>query len=155
MDSGSGSHPLNAPIGTTCSSDGIGGATAGAAGRPVDLARTDGDRVSTALDPIHVLDGARKLAERMLSEASGSAREQVRHGFRLLLTREPTAQELTILVQLYQETRGEFAAAPEAARKLLATGASPQHKNLAPVKLAAMAIVASTIMNLDEAVSKP
>jgi len=130
-----------------------------AAAREVCIVRTD--RTNTPLQALTMLnnpifvESSRKLAERMLSEVSGSAGEQVRHGFRLLLTREPTAQELAILVQLYQETRSEFAAAPEAARKLLATGASPQHKNLAPVKLAAMAIVASTIMNLDEAVSKP
>ncbi|MFP6603922.1 MAG: PSD1 and planctomycete cytochrome C domain-containing protein [Pirellulaceae bacterium] len=130
-----------------------------AAAREVCITRTD--RTNTPLQALTMLnnrifvESSRKMAERMLSETGASVMDRVRYGFRLLLTREPSSQELEILVQLYRETHDEFAATPEAARKLLVTGASPYRKDLKPVELAAMAIVASTIMNLDEAVSKP
>ena len=101
------------------------------------------------------VESSRKMAERMLQEADGPPVSQVRYGFQLVLTREPTAEELTILMQLYREARQQFVEAPKSATSLLAIGESKLAKQLKPIKLAAMTVVASTILNLDEAVTKP
>ena len=95
------------------------------------------------------------MAERMLRESGDTIAEQIRYGVQLVLTREPTEEELTILLQLYRETRQQFVAAPKSATSLLAIGESKPAKQLKPIKLAAMTVIASTILNLDEAVTKP
>ncbi|MFP6604635.1 MAG: DUF1549 and DUF1553 domain-containing protein, partial [Pirellulaceae bacterium] len=130
-----------------------------AAAREVCITRTD--RTNTPLQALTMLnnrifvESARKMAERMLQEADGPPTSQVRYGFQLVLTREPTAEELAILMQLYREARQQFVAAPKSAASLLAVGESKPAKQLKPIKLAAMTVVASTIFNLDEAVTKP
>ena len=69
-----------------------------------------------------------------------------------MITRRPSASEVTRLSQLFDTTRVRFAAAPESAIALLATGEQPRDPALDPTDLAAWTIVTSTIMNLDEAV---
>ena len=64
-----------------------------------------------------------------------------------------SASEVTHLTGLYESTRAGFAAAPGNAVALLATGEHPRDPALAPVELAAWTVVASTVMNLDEAVT--
>ena len=44
---------------------------------------------------------------------------------------------------------------PAAAEKLLKVGASPRDPKADPVELAAWTVVTSTLLNLDEAISKP
>jgi len=130
-----------------------------AAAREVCITRTD--RTNTPLQALTMLnnrifvEGARKMAERMLQEVEGPLEAKIRYGFQLVLTRQPTAEELDILLQLYKETRQQFVAAPKSATSLLSVGESKRAVQLKPVNLAAMAVVASTILNLDEAVTKP
>ena len=130
-----------------------------AAAREVCITRTD--RTNTPLQALTMLnnrifvESARKMAERMLQEADGPLENKVRYGFQLVLTRQPTTEELAILIQLYRETRQQFVAAPKSAVSLLAVGDSKRATQLKPVNLAAMAVVASTILNPDEAVTKP
>ena len=118
-------------------------------------------RTNTPLQALTMLnnrifvEGARKMAERMLQEVEGPLEAKIRYGFQLVLTRQPTAEELDILLQLYKETRQQFVAAPKSATSLLSVGESKRAVQLKPVNLAAMAVVASTILNLDEAVTKP
>ena len=130
-----------------------------AAAREVCIIRTD--RTNTPLQALTMLnnrifvESARKMAERMMQQTEGSVADQIRFGVQLVLTREPTKEELTILVQLYRESRKQFVATPQAATRLLAIGESKRAKQLQPINLAALTVVASTVLNLDEAVTKP
>ena len=93
-----------------------------AAAREVCITRTD--RTNTPLQALTMLnnrifvESARKMAERMLQEVEGSAENKIRYGFQLVLTRQPTVEELAILKQLYREARQQFVAAPKSATKL-------------------------------------
>jgi hypothetical protein len=95
------------------------------------------------------LEASRKLAERSLNEP-----QPVRSAFVRALGREPSARELDVLNKALARFEASFAKNPEAAKKLLAIGES---KSAYPdaAKLAAHASVASMILNLDEAVTKP
>lgn len=101
-------------------------------------------------DPQFV-EGARILAEQLMRDGTTPA-DRVTLAFRRVITRGPSASEVTQLTRLYETTREGFAAAPDSAVALLATGERPRDPTLAPTELAAWTIVASTIMNLDEAV---
>ncbi len=104
-------------------------------------------------DPTYV-EAARHLALRML-KASAGLPEQLQHGYRLLLGREATTTELAVLTRAFERNRADFAANPNAAVGLLKTGTStPTDTALEPAALAAMTGVASTLLCLDETVTK-
>ncbi|MEZ5967071.1 MAG: PSD1 and planctomycete cytochrome C domain-containing protein [Planctomycetota bacterium] len=74
--------------------------------------------------------------------------------FRLVLGREPDRGELDILVPLARDMQAHYRADPAAARVLLEVGESPPAAGVEPGLLAAWTMVAQTLLNLDEAVTK-
>lgn len=104
-------------------------------------------------DPTYV-EAARKFAERVMLSAT-SANERLETAFSLALCRPPEAAESTILLKIYQSSKQRFTADPTAAEKLLAIGHSQRSDKIDATELAAWTAVASLILNLDEAISKP
>jgi hypothetical protein len=118
------------------------------------------DRTNTPLqalvtlnDPTYV-ESARKLAERMMREPGSAPAERVKFAFRLATARLPTERETALLVELFEKQRARYAPQRDEALKLLSTGEAPRLETLDPIELAAWTIVASTILNLDETVTK-
>ncbi len=104
-------------------------------------------------DPQHV-EAARMLAERMVREAGGRALDRIALAFRLLTSRRPEHGELDPLLALYQAERKTFAEDPAAALALLGAGDHPRDAALNAPEVAALTIVANTIMNFDEAIMR-
>ncbi|MDE2832908.1 MAG: DUF1553 domain-containing protein [Bacteroidota bacterium] len=100
-------------------------------------------------DPQYV-EAARVMAFR-LSEVHNDDDARIRAGFRLLTSRDAERAELKILQDLLEEQQRHFGEFPERAAQLLTAGksATPQDRN--PTDLAALTMVISTVMNLDEA----
>ena len=98
-------------------------------------------------DPTYV-EASRKLAERMMTDGGLAV------GFRRAVARPPTADESRILMAIHASAMAHFQADPAAAKKLLAVGESPRDVTLNEVELAAWTTVASTILNLDETITK-
>jgi hypothetical protein len=98
-------------------------------------------------DPTYV-EAARKLAERMMKEGG------LEFGFRRAVARRPTADESRILMGIHADALARLKADPEAAKKLLAVGESSRDPTLNEIELAAWTTVASTILNLDETITK-
>jgi hypothetical protein len=65
----------------------------------------------------------------------------------------PDDEELSILRRLLAQQRDRFTHDPEAARQLLAIGASPAGRDLDSAELAAWSATAHAIINLDEAIT--
>ena len=101
-------------------------------------------------DPQYV-EASRMLAERMLKEGGDSLHEQLVYGFRLLTSRYPLDHEINMLMALFEEETTHFEAHPLDAEALLEVGDHPVDEALPQVHIAAATIVASTIMNFDEA----
>jgi hypothetical protein len=101
-------------------------------------------------DPQFV-EAARKLAERMLDEGGSTVEAQIAFGFRAVTSREPTARELELLTRLYQDKISDYQDAQQDADGLMRVGDAPYNAGLDKVQLAAMAVVANTLFNLDEA----
>jgi len=104
-------------------------------------------------DPTYI-EAARVVAQRMAREGGATSGERVARGFRLLLCRAPRPKEQAILVAAHDRTLKEFQADESAAETLLKVGASTAEHTTDPAELAALTTVATTILNLDEFVTK-
>ncbi len=104
-------------------------------------------------DPTYV-EASRKIAERMMHEASMSGDERIALSFRLVLCRKPTAEETSVLRDVFDRELARYQNDPAAADKLLRVGESKRDATLNVPELAAWTNVVSVILNLDEAVTK-
>lgn len=103
-------------------------------------------------DPTYV-EASRKLAERLLSR-TGSDADRLAWAFRLATARPPAAPELAVLERVLAQQRDHYRRHPEAAEHLLSTGEASRDLTLDPAELAAWTMLSSTILNLDETVTK-
>ena len=104
-------------------------------------------------DPQFV-EAARVLAQRMQKEGGESLEDQITYGFRLLCGRRPDASEIKSLEKQYQLAMERYRQDTDAAKVLLTTGEYPLDEELNKLKTAALAMVANTMMNFDEAYMK-
>jgi hypothetical protein len=129
-----------------------------AAGREactVRAARTNTPLQALALlNEITFVEAARALAQRALLEGGAAPGERIALVFRLALARTPSDAERAVLLASYERQLALFKDQPAAAAKLLAVGESPADARCDASELAALATVASLILNLDEVVTK-
>jgi hypothetical protein len=104
-------------------------------------------------DPTYV-EAARALAQRTLLEAGTDDKRRVAYAFKLATAREPSGKENGVLRELLQQERDTYRRDRQAAAKLVSVGESARDKRLDVAELAAWTTVASTILNLDETVTK-
>jgi hypothetical protein len=129
-----------------------------AAGRESCVVRES--RTNTPLQALNLmndvtfLEAARFIGQRMLKEGGNDDAARLRYGFRLVLAREPAAQELEILLDSLRFHRDKFATSPQEAEALLKQGESKTDASLNSRELASYASIASLILNMDEAVTK-
>jgi hypothetical protein len=113
---------------------------------------------STPMQPLVLLndpqfvEAARGLAERMLRQGGASLDEKLALGFRWAATRRPTAREQELLRGLYERQLELFRKDPSAAQKYLRVGERPPPADLNPTELAAAAVTAGVMLNLDAAI---
>ena len=100
------------------------------------------------------LEAARVLAEKMIREGGDHLDQQITYGFRAMTSRQPDARELNLLEALYQAEWEEFQTSPATADSLLVVGEQPRDLALPKAKVAALTMVASTLINYDAAVYK-
>jgi hypothetical protein len=100
------------------------------------------------------LEASRVLAERMVTEGGKSPRDRVVLAFRLLTSRRPDAKEQAMLEELYADAHARYARDQSSALKLLSVGEYRRNPALDPADVAACTVVATTVMNFDEAVFK-
>ena len=104
-------------------------------------------------DPTYV-EASRKLAERVLTEGGKTSEERIAFAFRVCVGRKPVEREAGILAKVLEAQLARYAADPAAAKKLLAVGESPRDEKFQPVELAAWAMLANALLNLDEVVTR-
>ena len=104
-------------------------------------------------DPTYV-EAARNLAQRVLLEARLDEGQRVALAFRLAVARSPSRGESGVLRDLLKTQRAVFVNDRQAARKLVSVGESKYDDRLDVSELAAWTTMASTILNLDETITK-
>ena len=104
-------------------------------------------------DPTYI-EAARLLAERMMREGNASTHSRISRGYQLLLGRLPSEAEIKLHLATYERTRAQFSEDPASANQLLEIGETSADIDLGVAELAAMTTVASTLLNLDETITK-
>ncbi len=118
------------------------------------------ERTNTPLQALLLLndpqyfEAARALGQRILREDGDSPQAKAERMFRLCTARPPKPAELAELVKLYEDNLQQFQDDVDAARQLIAVGESKPDESLDPAASAAWTIVANTVLNLDEVVTK-
>jgi hypothetical protein len=117
-------------------------------------------RSNTPLQALNLLNDtawiefSRALAARVLRDAPGGGDDRARlaYAFRLATSRVPAADELAILASLLEKKRAELRAEPEHAAAIVDKGTPPD--GVATSDFAAWTLVARTILNLDETITR-
>ncbi|MFN4872414.1 MAG: PSD1 and planctomycete cytochrome C domain-containing protein [Akkermansiaceae bacterium] len=100
------------------------------------------------------VEASRFLAARMMRSSDDTA-ARLAFGFRTVLARTPKPTEMVILDRAYRRAFEDFTKDPASAKAFLSVGDTPTDPQLNPVELAAFATVASTLLCMDETVTKP
>jgi hypothetical protein len=117
-------------------------------------------RTSTPLQALNMLndvtyvEAARALGQRMLQEGGSSAESRLKFAYRVVLAREPSVQENKILTAGLARRLAHYKTHKAEAIKLIGEGDLKNPSHLDPSSLAAYTLVASTILNLDETLTK-
>jgi hypothetical protein len=104
-------------------------------------------------DPTYV-EAARMFAGRVLRGVSGDAAARVEFAMWQALGRQPSAEEASLLVRLYETSRRAYAADAASADSVRKNGDAPPAAEIEPVELAAWTAVTRAILNLHETITR-
>lgn len=107
----------------------------------------------TLNDPVYV-EAAQGLARRIVS-AGGSPADKATFGLRSCVTRPATETEVAAVVKLYEDAKAEYAADPDAAKRMATDPLGPLPEGADVVEYAAWTVIANVLLNLDETLAKP
>jgi hypothetical protein len=99
-------------------------------------------------------EAARVLAEHVMQQVHGMPAQRIAEAFKRVTCREPSAKELSILSDGFEQDLARFKKDPASAAKIVTVGSAPPDKQLDACELAAYTMVTSTIFNLDESVTR-
>ena len=106
------------------------------------------------MNDVAYLEGARMLAERMLTEGGPTDADRLTFAFRLATAQAPSEVELRETLKVLRAFRARYQADRKAALEFLSQGEHPRDATLDVADHAAHAAVASLILNLDEVITK-
>ena len=118
------------------------------------------ERTNTPLQALNLMndvtfvEASRKFGERMYLEGGQSTEDRLAYGFEMATGRTPSAREAEILDRAFAKQLQSFSGDSNAAKELLAQGDSPADNRMERGELAAYAMTAGMILNLDETVTK-
>jgi hypothetical protein len=100
------------------------------------------------------VEAARALGQRMIREGGATVESRLAYGMKCLLSRSPSPGEMQFLKSGLEKRQAFYRQNPEAAKKLLEVGIWPRERSQDPAEVAAYTVAASTMLNLDEAVTR-
>jgi hypothetical protein len=118
------------------------------------------DRSDTPLQALELMndtqhvEAARALAERMMTGSDSTVAGRITFAFETVLARRPDLEETAIVEQQFAAHLARYQKDTAAAKKLISQGESKPNAKLPPAELAAYTLVANTILNLDETLTR-
>ncbi len=106
------------------------------------------------MNDVTYIEAARMLAERMMIAGGRDPQQRLSWAFRLVTSRPPDERESAILLDNFKAQLADFRNHPQQAARLLALGERRNSNKLDAAELAAYAVTASLLFNLDEAITK-
>ena len=107
------------------------------------------------LNEVTFVEAAHALAGQMLSDPQASHEKRLNDAFRRVTSREPTRDELAILLHGLQGRLTHYQAYPDEAKQLLSFGSHVSNSATKFAELAAYTLTANVLLNLDEVVTRP
>ena len=107
----------------------------------------------TLNDPVYV-EAAQSLSRKIVAEGGATTADRATYAFRLVLSRPPTAEELSRLVKLYENSLAKFEKQQGDAKRLATEPIGALPKDASAPELAAWTVVGNVLLNLDEALMK-
>lgn len=114
------------------------------------------EATTSPLQPLVTLNGpqfieaARVLGQKLIAKHQDNRQAVIEEAFYLLISRDPSDEEIQILLDLYESQRKAFDQKPADANKLLKIGNAELSLTESPREHAAATIVINAIMNLNE-----
>lgn len=106
------------------------------------------------LNEVTFVEAARRLAERILTEGGETAAERLEFGFQLVTARKPSVDEVKILLDGLNADLAKFSSEAPNADSLIAFGDAKSSDDVNKAELAAWALTANVLLNLDEVVTR-
>ena len=107
----------------------------------------------TLNDP-QFLEAGRALAQRLIKSGNSDTSKRIDLCYRFATSRPAKTREIEILTRLFEKNLARFRGNPGAAREFLAIGESPRDESIDPIEHAAWMVIAQTILNLDESLTR-
>ena len=106
------------------------------------------------LNDTQFVEASRALAELALKQGGNTISEQIRFAFRRAAATQPSDRVLAIFVDALDEELQRFQQDTESATQLISVGDSARDETLDPANHAAMTVVTSMILNLDQTLTR-
>ncbi len=106
------------------------------------------------LNEVTFVEAARKLAGRMMTEGGSTIQQRIAHGVRLTLARNPSNEEMQVLIDGFNADMQRFTQDQASATALVGFGESKAASELPVAELAAYTLVANVLLNLDEFITR-
>jgi hypothetical protein len=106
------------------------------------------------LNDVTYIEAARVLAERMLTEGGRTDADRVEFALRTATAKRPTETEFSVLLKALRDFRERYRTDQPAALELVSQGERPRDERFDVPELAAHAVVARLILNLDGVITK-
>jgi hypothetical protein len=90
----------------------------------------------------------------MLTQAGATPTGRLNFAYRTVLSREPTAEETTVLLDALKKFTEKYQHDPAAAKLAIHHGESAPHPDLPEPELASYTLLANLILNLDETLNR-
>jgi hypothetical protein len=105
------------------------------------------------MNDITFVEAAKALSKASIDQCGPKPDACIKYGFRRVLSRDPTAEELRLLAKLWQESRAELESSPERVSELLSVGET-KIEGKYQLDVAAGTLVMQAILVLDEALTR-
>jgi len=106
------------------------------------------------LNDVQFVEASRQMAAKIMQSSAVLPAERLEQGFLLSVARPPSLTEQSVLTQLYQQTLQYYREHTDEATQLLSQGETKNPDGLDPAEHAAWTIVASTLLNMDETLTR-
>ncbi|MCY2981375.1 MAG: PSD1 and planctomycete cytochrome C domain-containing protein [Planctomycetota bacterium] len=106
------------------------------------------------MNDVQHIEAARAMAQRMLEQGGQTFEDRLAFAYRIVLSRPPTGREVHVLEKQLTANMQHYQRDVELAKKLIALGESRASDKVDPSELAAYTLIANTLLNLDETVTR-
>ena len=106
------------------------------------------------MNDVQHFEAARALGQRLMTESRATSAERIALGYRIVLSRKPTPDEIAVVQDALAKFLAKFQQDHAAAKKTVHNGESKPNADLPEPELAAWTLVANLILNLDETVTR-